>query len=72
MNDAEKLARTRYFVMTSINLVATIGAVFGLVLAAKAQSWPQQILGGAIVLSGLYVMAVVPRALAKIWRTPQP
>ena len=72
MSNPEKLARTRYYVMTGINLVATMGAVFGLVLAAKARGWPQQVLGGAIVLSGLYVMAVVPRALARIWRTPQP
>jgi len=72
VSDSEKLARTRYYVIAGINLAATAGAVFGLVLAAKAQGWPQQVLGGAIVLSGLYVMAVVPRALARIWRTPQP
>ena len=72
MNDAEKLARTRYYAIASVHLVATAGAVFGLVLAAKAHTWPQQLLGGAIVMSGLYVMAVVPRALARIWRTPQP
>jgi len=72
VSDSDKLARTRYYVISSVNLAATIGAVFGLVLAAKARDWPQQVLGGAIVLSGLYVMAVVPRALARIWRTPQP
>ena len=72
MTDPEKLARTRYYIMAGVNLVASAGAVFGLILAAKARVWPIQILGGAIVLSGLYVMAVVPRALARIWRTPQP
>ena len=72
MTDPDKLARTRYYVMAGVNLVATAGAVFGLILAGKAQTWPMQLLGGAIILSGLYVMAVVPRALARIWRTPQP
>jgi hypothetical protein len=72
VNDADKLARTRYYAIASVHMVATAGAVFGLVLAAKAHTWPQQILGGAIVLSALYVMAVVPKALARMWRTPQP
>lgn len=70
MTDPEALARTRYFIIAGVNLVATAGAVFGLVLAAKAHGWGVQILGGGIVLSGLYVMAVVPRALARQWRTP--
>jgi hypothetical protein len=64
-------ARARYFIIASVNLAATAGAVFGLILAAKAKGWPVQILGGAIVLSGLYVMAVVPRALARQWRSPR-
>ena len=72
MSDSDKLARTRYYVIAGINLAATAGAVFGLVLAGRASAWPQQLLGGAILLSGLYVMATVPRALARIWRTPQP
>ena len=72
MTDPDKLARIRYYVIASVNLVASAGSVFGLIFAAKAHSWPQQVLGGAIVLSGLYVMAVVPRSLARMWRTPQP
>ncbi len=68
----EDPARNRYFAMVGVQLVAVIGAVFGLVLAGRATGWVQTILGGAILLSGLYVMAVVPRAMARKWRTPPP
>lgn len=69
---SEDPARNRYFAMVGVQLVAVIGAVFGLVLAGRATGWGQTVLGGAILLSGLYVMAVVPRAMARKWRTPPP
>ncbi len=63
-------ARNRYYLMVGVQIVAVAGAVFGLVLLGRASGWVQTILGGAILLSGLYVMAVVPRAMARKWRTP--
>jgi NO-binding membrane sensor protein with MHYT domain len=69
---SENVARNRYFAMVGVQLIAVIGAVFGLVLAGRATSWEQSLLGGAILLAGLYVMAVVPRAMARKWRTPPP
>ncbi len=71
MTDPETQARNRYFVIAGVNLVASAGSVFGLILAAKSRGWGIEILGGAIVLSGLYVMAVVPKSLAHRWRTPE-
>lgn len=68
--EADALARNRYFMMAGVNLVAALGAVLGLVIAGRAQSWELTVLGGAIVLSSLYFMAVVPRAMARRWRTP--
>ena len=32
----------------------------------------EAVLGGMLLLASLYMMAVVPRALAKRWKTPQP
>lgn len=69
---SEDPARNRYFAMVGVQMAAVIGAVFGLVLVGRATGWLQSILGGAILLSGLYVMAVVPRAMARKWRTPPP
>lgn len=63
-------ARNRYFAMVAVQMLAVVGALFGLVLIGRAGGWEQRVLGCAIVLSGLYVMAVVPRAMARKWRTP--
>lgn len=71
MTDPETIARNRYFMIAGANLVATAGAIFGLVLAGRAQSTEHTVLGAAILLASLYVMAVVPRAMARRWRTPK-
>ena len=63
-------ARNRWFALVAVRLAATAGAVLGLILVARASDIPSKALGVAIVLAGLYMMAVVPRALAARWRTP--
>lgn len=70
MTPDESLARNRYYMMMGVNMGAVAGAVFGLVIAGRSHDTWQTVLGGAIVLSALYVMAVVPRAMAHKWRTP--
>ncbi|MFZ5749336.1 MAG: hypothetical protein ACOY45_16965 [Pseudomonadota bacterium] len=70
MTDAEKLARGRYFAMTGLRIVAALGATLGLLLIGRADATAPKVLGGAIILSSLYFMAVVPAALARRWRTP--
>jgi len=70
MTPDESRARSRYFAMTGVNLIAALGAVFGLVIAGRATGWELRVLGAAILLSALYMMAVVPRAMARRWRTP--
>ncbi|AJP70649.1 hypothetical protein [Sphingomonas hengshuiensis] len=72
MTDADALAMKRYYTIVAVNMIATAGAVFGLVIAGRANDWQHGVLGGAILLSALYVMAVVPRALARRWKTPEP
>ncbi|PCD01829.1 hypothetical protein COC42_16305 [Sphingomonas spermidinifaciens] len=56
--------------MTLARIVPVAGALFGLVIMGRATQLPQQILGLAIVLAALWVMATLPRALARKWRTP--
>lgn len=70
MSPEESLARNRYYAMVGVNILATAGAVFGLVVAGRAHGWELRVLGGAIVLAALYMMAVVPKAMAHRWRTP--
>lgn len=71
MNDAEHLARKRYFMIVAVNLVATAGAVFGLVIVGRADGGVPAYIGGGLMLAALYVMAVVPRAMARRWKTPE-
>jgi uncharacterized membrane protein YhaH (DUF805 family) len=70
MTPEDELARKRYYMMMGVNLVAVAGAVFGLVLAGRSHTTTVTVLGAAIVFSALYVMAVVPAAMARRWRTP--
>lgn len=71
MTEADRLARKRFFLMTGTNLAAVAGAVLGLLILGRAETTGQSALGIALVLSALYVMAVVPRALARRWKTPE-
>lgn len=67
---ADDPARRRWLLLVSVRLAATAGAVFGLVLTGRAHTLGPRLLGAAIVLSALLMMALVPRALAQRWRTP--
>jgi hypothetical protein len=60
----------RYFTIVGTRLAATAGAVLGLILIARADAVLPKVIGTALVLSALLMMAVVPRALARRWRTP--
>ena len=70
MTDPDTTARNRYFAITATRIAGAVGAVLGVVLLGRAESWPQKLLGLAIVLAALYMIATVPRSLARRWRTP--
>ena len=62
--------RRRWLAIVLARVAGSAGSVFGLVLIGRAPTLGPQLLGVAIVLSGLLVVATVPRALAHRWRTP--
>ncbi|WP_022687163.1 hypothetical protein [Sphingomonas phyllosphaerae] len=64
-------ARARWAAIVGIRLAATAGALLGVVLLGRAQTLGPRVLGVAIVLSALWMMATVPRALARRWRSPK-
>ena len=68
----ESKARTRWLAMVGSRLAGSAGAVFGLILTARSHDWPVKLLGVAITLSALAVIAIVPASLAHRWRTPKP
>lgn len=70
MTDPEQLARQRYFTMMAVEIAGVAGAVFGLVLAGRSLTMGPRLLGAAIVLAALAMIATVPRQMARRWRTP--
>lgn len=70
MTPQDGQARNRWLAIVGSRIVGSLGAVFGLVLAVRAPDWPVKVLGVAITLSALAVVAIVPASLAHRWRTP--
>jgi len=63
-------ARNRWLAIVLVRIAGALGAVFGVVLLARATNTGPKLLGLAIVLAALVMIATVPRALARKWRTP--
>lgn len=63
-------AIARYYLIVAARMLGVAGAVLGLVIAARAADTALIVLGIALVLASLWVMAVLPLALARRWRTP--
>ena len=70
MTPDDTRARQRWLAIVGSRLAGSAGAVFGLILAARSHDWPVKVLGVAITLSALAVIAIVPASLAHRWRTP--
>lgn len=66
---SDNVARNRWLVLVAIRIVTATGAVFGVIVLARAPDTAMRVLGVAIVLSALYAMAVVPRGLTAKWRS---
>ena len=69
MSGGEDQARQRWLLLTLARIVPALGAAFGIVLIGRATEWPEKLLGLGIVLSALLVLATLPRALARRWRS---
>ncbi|WP_404371912.1 hypothetical protein AB5I39_04920 [Sphingomonas sp. MMS24-J45] len=70
MTDPDAQARNRYFVLVGTRLGGSAGALLGLLLIARSDATLPKVIGTALVLSALLMIAIVPRALARRWRTP--
>lgn len=71
MTPDDTRARKRWLAIVGSRLAGSAGAVFGLILAARSHDWLVKVLGVAITLSALAVIAIVPASLAHRWRTPR-
>lgn len=65
-------ARSRWLVIVLVRLTTAAAAILGIVLLGRAEDTPGKVMGGAIFLVAFWSMAVLPRALARRWRSPMP
>ncbi|GGA35614.1 hypothetical protein [Sphingomonas psychrolutea] len=70
MTDPDVHVRNRYFAIVAARIGGSAGALLGLVLIARADATVPKVIGTALVLSALLMIAILPRALARRWRTP--
>lgn len=63
-------ARNRYFVISFARLAGVLMAVMGVVISAGRIEGIAPAIGYVIAVIGLVDMVVVPRMLARKWRTP--
>jgi uncharacterized membrane protein YhaH (DUF805 family) len=70
MTEADRIARNRYYLMMLANLVGVAGAVLGLLIVGRAHTNELTMLGATLLLASLWVMAAIPKMLARRWRTP--
>ena len=64
-------ALPRWIALSAVRVIGSFGAVLGVVLVGRAETTAPKLLGIAIVISALWMLAAVPRALAARWRSPR-
>lgn len=64
-------ARSRWLVLVLVRLSTALVAALGVMLLANGVETGRKVLGAAIVVAAMWTMAIVPRALARRWRSPQ-
>ena len=63
-------ARNRYFVMTAARISGAALALFGMVITAGKIAGVPPVAGYVVLLIGLADILILPRMLARRWRTP--
>ena len=71
MSVSDGEAKRRWAIITVVRIAGAAGAVMGVILLARAPTLPPRVIGGAWTLASLWMMGIVPAALARKWRTPE-
>jgi len=66
----DAIARNRYFVITLARISGAALALLGMVITAGRFEGVPPVAGYALLLIGLVDILLVPRMLARRWRTP--
>lgn len=65
-------ARNRFFTVALTRMAGVCVALVGIVIMGRAVAYEWRLAGLSVTLLGLTLMALVPRALARRWRSPRP
>lgn len=63
-------ARNRFFALALLRLAGAVMVMFGIVIVAGNRDWGPVWAGYALVVLGFLDLALLPRMLARRWRTP--
>ena len=69
MTDEEAKARARFFTISALQIGGAMMVLLGILIAAGRLAAPP-VAGYALIVVGLVDFAIVPRLLARRWRTP--
>jgi uncharacterized protein YjeT (DUF2065 family) len=64
-------ARNRFFALSLFRLAGALAMMSGVVIASGRIDSAPRALGFVMVLAGAYAFALLPRQLARRWRTPK-
>ncbi len=64
-------ALPRWAALSAVRIIGSVGAVLGVILIGRGGTMAPKVLGVAIVLAAMWMLATVPRALAARWRSPK-
>lgn len=70
MADADTRARTRFILLSLLRLGGALIALAGAVIIGKRLVEPAELVGGLLMLLGIFEVLVLPVLLARHWRTP--
>ena len=68
----EAQARTRYFTMSFLRFIGAACVAAGIVIASDRFEGIPAAIGYVLIAIGLIDMTLLPRILARRWRTPPP
>lgn len=68
--DQERLARTRFGILTAIRVSGVALMLFGMGVIGTGLIEPRDLVGGIIFVAGFIDGLVVPQILTRKWRTP--
>lgn len=63
------VARRRWLMLQAVRIAGVAGALLGVMLVARAPDAVSKLLGIALTLSAIVVIAIVPAGLAHRWRS---